>query len=61
MSSQPGQFTNSIGVYVIQTMNTRPELYKRLVYTEWLFSGIVFLTLLFLPESPRKLVPEIRR
>jgi len=41
-------------------MDTRPELYKRLVYTEWLFSGIVFLTLLFLPESPRKLFPEIR-
>ena len=56
----PGQFTNSIGVYVIQTMGTRPELYKRLVYTEWLFSGIVFLTLLVLPESPRELPSGLR-
>jgi hypothetical protein len=36
-------------------MDTRPELYKRLVYTEWLFSGLVFMTLLILPESPREL------
>ena len=35
-------------------MDTRPELYKRLVYTEWLFSGLVFTTLLILPESPRE-------
>lgn len=47
-------------MYVIQSMSTRPELYKRLVYTEWIFSGLVFIIILVLPESPRKRTGELR-
>jgi MFS family permease len=46
-----GQLTASIGLQVLAT-SSHPERYLNSVYSEWVFTGLFFVFLLFLPESP---------
>jgi hypothetical protein len=49
-----GQFAAGIASYIVNNSTNQHKAYLRLIYSEWIFSGIVFLSLLILPESPSK-------
>ncbi|GFZ51067.1 hypothetical protein JCM24511_08825 [Saitozyma sp. JCM 24511] len=46
-----GQLTASIGLQILAT-SPHPNDYKNSIYSEWVFTGIFLIFLVFLPESP---------
>jgi SP family general alpha glucoside:H+ symporter-like MFS transporter len=46
-----GQTIASVGLQILATSN-HPNNYKQVIYSEWAFTGVFLIFLVFLPETP---------
>ncbi|KAL7418259.1 hypothetical protein Q5752_007125 [Cryptotrichosporon argae] len=53
-----GQFASAIALEVVAV--TKPLLWRRAIYSEWVFTGLAISAWVFLPESPRWLLQKGR-